>query len=62
MNAELSQKAGQLIQMFYDMGVTFEERERFVQAVAAAPDEDSLPAFAKDLMRRAAEERTRLYG
>jgi hypothetical protein len=60
MNAELSQKAAQLMMMFFSIGVTLDERDRFVLAVQAAESEEDLPAWAKDLMRRAEAAREEL--
>lgn len=54
MNAELSQKAAQLMMMFSSIGVTPQQRDKFVWAVQSAECEEDLPAWAKDLMRRAA--------
>jgi len=60
MNAELSQKAARLMMMFFSIGVTPDERDRFVSAVQAAEFEEDLPAWAKDLMRRAEAAREEL--
>jgi hypothetical protein len=59
-NVDLCLKVSRTVQVRDRLGISREERRRFWQATRAAPDEDALPGWAKDLMRRGCEEYERL--
>ena len=62
MNAALSQRAGRAMLAFTTLGLSPDDHDRFVSAVAAAEDYAALPAWAKDLLARAEREVERLRG
>ena len=60
MNPELSRRAAAAMPLLLMLMVSAADRARFAQAVAAAPSEADLPAFAADLLKRADDERSRI--
>jgi hypothetical protein len=60
MNDDLYCRMSCALPSFRQLGISPEERRRFGSAVLKAPDEDALPEWAKDYMRRAYDEIERL--